>query len=412
MNGAAKKYYPWVICLGCLLAQFVVTGLVCNLLGSYFPYMQTELGFTNTQTSSFLTVRSISNGFCALFLKKFYDRLGARKGLSLSVITAGIVFAALSVNRSYALGVVLVTILGATISLGGIYGVTVAVTKWFRTETTTAIAIAGCGSGFATMLVSSPLTEALESGGLAAGFRLAAGISVVCALFIFLTMRDLPSDDTLVWAAGRGKQASAAERVEAAAESSAAARRRPPRILVIIAVLLGCTASNCTIVHMALLFGEKQFSPHMTAFAISALGVVLIITKFTYGAAVDRFGSRTVTIACCMLGFIGELMLAFLGAGSMVLTILAILLTCYGLIVASVGTPAITKDLCPPEAFGDMLKDLQAYPVLGPIALGTVPGHVADLTGSYVPSFVAFAVMLLLAGVIYWYCYRAAGQSE
>ena len=84
MNGAAKKYYPWVICLSCLLAEFVVTGLVCNLLGSYFPYMQTELGFTNTQTSSFLTVRSISNGFCALFLKKFYDRLGARKGLSLS----------------------------------------------------------------------------------------------------------------------------------------------------------------------------------------------------------------------------------------------------------------------------------------------------------------------------------------
>ncbi len=411
MNGSAKKLYPWVICLGCLLAQFVVTGLVCNLLGSYFPYMQTELGFSNTQTSSFLTIRSISNGFCALFLKKYYDRLGARAGLTLSVLTAGIAFAALSVNRSYAVSVILVTILGATISLGGIYGVTVAVNKWFRTGTTTAIAIAGCGSGFSTMLVSSPLTAALEKGGLAAGFRLAAGISFVCALFIVLTLRNRPSDDSQMWAAGKLRTDAPADSAAAGPEVGARAGRYPARIWVIIAVLLGCTASNCTIVHMALIFGEKQFSPSMTAFAISALGVVLIITKFTYGAAVDRFGSRAVTITCCLLGFAGELMLAFFGAGSMAVTIAAILFTCYGLIVASVGTPAITKDLCPPEEFGSMLKDLQAYPVLGPIVLGTVPGFIADRTGSYVPSFIAFAAMLLLAGVIYWYCYRCTGKA-
>ena len=416
MKSGRNNYYAWLICFGCLMAEVVVVGLVCNLLGSYFPYMQRELGFSNTQTSSLLTVRSVANGLFAFLLKKYYDKLDVRAGLSLIVFTAGLAFAALSVNRSYIISVLLVSVLGATVSLGGIYGVTLILIRWFRTGSTTAISIAACGSGVCTMIVSPILTSALESGGLAAGFRLAAGISLASALFIALILRNAPAEPSLAWGgSGAGSEESAADagaRAVSSASDSGSSRRSPARFWIILAVLLGCTASNCTTAHFALLLEEKGCAPGMVALGISVLGIALIITKFSYGAAADRFGGRTVNLVCCALGFAGEFMLAVIGAGSIVLIGLALIMTCYGLIVASLGTPVLARDLYGEDDFSSILKDLQAWPVLGPVLLGTAPGFIADLTGSYVPSYLAFAAMLLLAGIIYFFCYRYAAGKE
>lgn len=428
MKDRKNGIHAWIICLGCLAAEFVVVGLVCNLLGSFFPYMQTELGFSNTQTSSLLTVRSLSNAVFALLLKKYYDRLDVKAGLALTVIAAGAAFATLSVNKSYVLCVILTSVLGATVSLGGIYGVTLIITRWFRTGSTTAISIAACGSGLATLTVSPVLTSALEKSGLAGGFRLAALISFVCAVFIILTLKNYPdgaagATDSVRAADAAGTDGAHAGEKQAAQASASDSRTGPRtnaqtsrrhlvmRLWVILAVLLGCTASNCTTAHIALLFTEKGFGPELTAISISALGIALIISKFTFGAMADRFGGKNVILASCAAGFVGELMLAFIFSPSLAWSFAAMLLTCFGLVAASLGTPLLARALFGEDSFNDVLKDLQAYPVIGPVLLGTAPGLLADITGSYVPSYIAFAAMLLLSGVIYFACYRAAEKT-
>lgn len=396
-----KKLYPWLVCLSCLFVMFVVVGVSSNLLGLYFPYMQSELGFSDTQTSSMITVRSLAAFLSAFFLVKYFKKFDVRMGFTYVLILNGLAFCILAFSKNYILSLVSVTLFGIPISLGSIYGVSMLLSRWFKTGVTTAVAISACGSGVATTVLSPIITSVLESGGLKKGLLFAAGVCFAVALLVFIVIRNYP-DQLGMEPLAYGKP----ENTEKKAVAPTAVKTCPNQIWLQLAVLLGCTVSVATTSHLSLLFKEMGYSAQGAAAAVSAMGIAIMVSKFVYGVMVDRFGGYKVNMICSIMGVAGELLLAFFCDKSFVVAVIGILMTCFGIIIASLGTPVLARDLYPEEKYSEVLKNMQAYPMLGSILFGTVPGMVADATGSYVPSYAAFSVLLFAAGVIYFFCYN------
>ena len=55
-----KRFHrAWAVCLGCTLMLLVCGGLCINVFSVTQPYILSQNGFTNTQTSMITTVRSV-----------------------------------------------------------------------------------------------------------------------------------------------------------------------------------------------------------------------------------------------------------------------------------------------------------------------------------------------------------------
>ena len=90
-------------CAGCTLMLFVTCGLAFNVFSAAQPYILTQNGFTNTQTSLITTVRSAAYLLGTFAIGRYYRRLGYRAGCALCVL-APLKRAALMLASSVFLG--------------------------------------------------------------------------------------------------------------------------------------------------------------------------------------------------------------------------------------------------------------------------------------------------------------------
>ena len=54
-----RLHRAWAVCLGCTMMMLVCSGLGVNAFSVSQPYILAQNGFTNTQTSMIVTVRSV-----------------------------------------------------------------------------------------------------------------------------------------------------------------------------------------------------------------------------------------------------------------------------------------------------------------------------------------------------------------
>jgi hypothetical protein len=71
---------------------------------------------------------------------------------------------------------------------------------------------------------------------------------------------------------------------------------------------------------------------------------------------------------------------------------LVMLVFALGISESSVGISIIAGDYAPPAAYARALKSCQFFYALGGLLFSTVNGMVADLTGSYAPAYVLYAL--------------------
>ena len=83
-----------------------------------------------------------------------------------------------------------------------------------------------------------------------------------------------------------------------------------------------------------------------------------------------------------------------------------------GLPLSAVSQPIWARDLWGEEGYERGLKWIQSIYALGIFLMGTVPGALADRTGSYVPAYVLFWALLLLSLVLLGYVYETTGAGR
>ena len=147
-----------------------------------------------------------------------------------------------------------------------------------------------------------------------------------------------------------------------------------------------------------MLFTTTGHSIEEVSSVLALLGGMLILGKCSFGLVSDRFDSSNALICYGLLLLSGQTLCCFSAVSGPLLLRLTLVFFGLGAAIPGVSIPILTADLCSPADYAKTLKNYQITYTLGGLLTSTLPGILADLTGSYLTSHVLF--VFCAAGIL------------
>lgn len=365
----ALSPYRYVICFCSCLLIFMSVGLLSNAFPIYFPFIMKEHQFSNTQLSLLTTMRSVTALICMFFTDRYYTRLNLKRGILLALSCGIISFVIYGTTDSPLLYDIAAAISGICYGLGGVIPASLLIHRWFSEHAASAMGLAASGTGIASILGPVLITRMVQSIGLSKTFLTEACLIAAGTLFLLLTVRneapafpehsDTTSDSTLISAG-----------------------------------IIGLTSYSS----LSMLFTTTGHSIEEVSSVLALLGGMLILGKCSFGLVSDRFGSSNALICYGLLLLSGQTLCCFSAVAGPLLLRLTLIFFGLGAAIPGVSIPILTADLCSPADYAKTLKNYQITYTLGGLLTSTLPGILADLTGSYLTSHVLF--VFCAAGIL------------
>jgi MFS family permease len=152
------------------------------------------------------------------------------------------------------------------------------------------------------------------------------------------------------------------------------------------------------------------FDSMTAAMATSVYGVSLLIGKVLYGAVTEVIGGKKTNLAFLLSAAVG-LGLSCMSSSSVSLLFVSSVLIGVGFTLATVGISAWAADLIRPIEFDHILGRFQIAYSLGGLLFSLAPGPLADHFGSYMPVFLIYAVMEVVALVVIYWAYQKLSKT-
>lgn len=133
----------------------------------------------------------------------------------------------------------------------------------------------------------------------------------------------------------------------------------------------------------------------MRPLMLSAGGLAITIAKIVFGATADALGARKTNVIFFLIQCCGWMILCMAGLHSTALMLAGVCIAEIGMTTTSVGTAAYTKDMSSEKTYAANAKRFQIATMAGAVVITSVPGIIADWTGSYVGAYVLIIVCLL-----------------
>ena len=394
---------PWLICLGGAIMMFTAMGLGSNVYSVYQPYIIAQNGFTNTQAAWIITTRSLFIVLGMLTASQLCARLGLRRtsvsALALLALSRFLFGAAGSLPVYLAAA----AITGLAYGWGGMIPLSLLINNWFRDRNAFALGLASAGSGLATILMPAPLTGIIQSWGLRAAFWCEGGFVLLLALLTLVLVRDAPAQLGLEpYCLGGDPVHSAAPVRHPAPEGMTPLYWG----LYLAAVFLTGAPTGIGISNVGVLYRTEGFDPGTVAALVSCVGLALMAGKVLYGELADRLGGRLASYLLYMVAIAAYILLCLAPNGSKLCAFAAAAAFGLALPLSNVSFSIWAQDFLGDDGFARGLKWSQTLYALGIVALGPVPGWLADRTGSYVPSYVLFLAMMAVSALFILLTYR------
>lgn len=390
----SPKRYRWVICLAGTLALFCTGGLLVTGFNVYTPYLISEGGLTNAQVSVVLMIRNLFTLLSMFIVVPVIRKVDIRLDLTGSALIAAAALFCCGAARGFAMFCVAMALSGMAYGLGGMVSVSVIVKRWFTEHEGLALGVCTAGTGLSSVIGAPVITAMIESRSMKFALRWEAAFLVLVAAALFALVRNYPS---------REKEEQV--RAERQAKISRRGRQetfclgRGEKLCVYLGVLL-CGMSYNASPFVTVLFREKGFDAAAVGWMASFMGLTLCIGKCVYGAAADRLGrvrAGDLFYGCFVLGM--GLCAACL-PNSAVMACGGLALLGVGFPMLSVGLSELAAGTAHEEYYADAVRQLQTVYMLGTVVFGTVPGAMADRTGSYVPGYWVLTLIALAAAVL------------
>lgn len=401
-----KVHWAWAVCLGCTLMLLVSGGLSVNAFSVAQPYILARNGFTNTQTSMITTVRALAYLGCMFLIPRFYGKLGYRLGAVASVALAALAFVLFGAAKSLAAYYLAGLVAGLSYGFGSMVPASILISRWFREKHGLALGICAAGTGLATVAFSPIMTALIEKYSLAVCFYFLAGVSLLAALLVWLLVRESPEGCGLAPYGDSPQSARRAARREIALLS----RGRWVALFVSMCFLGAIASPGFT--HMMILFTTSGVPGTQASLAVSIFGFALMLGKCVYGFACDRLTARR---ANWLFGAILGAGLALCALSDLRLALLpfaAAVLYGFGVPMSTVGLSVWAEDFSAPERFDWALRLFQTGYGLGALVFSFMPGAVADVCGSYAPSYVIFLACGIFALLSVQSTYRRLSAAQ
>lgn len=392
-NNNKKSIYYWVICACCTIIVFITAGVMLNSFSTYYPYFREMRGFSDSQLSLLITVRSAASIVAMFFVNKFFGKLGLKRGIILGIMFC---IASLAVY-AYAYDMTTMIIATSLAGVGSLYGstypVTILINRWFIKRKGTALSICISGTGLATVFVPNLTVTTIDKYGLSSALLITALISGILGLASASLLSNSPQNKGLV-PYGQGEELEA--KVQVKNNTNISISRNLTVIVLIVMAMQGIAAYETTQL-FTLHYTNSGFSTAQAASALAVWGGVLTVAKLIYGPMADKFGIYKVNYF--------SLIFATLGIG---LCCLAYTQNYYIILIASVcigisfpyntiGVSLWASSLYSQEDYAKAYQQMNLSYQIGVMVFSAVPGIIANKTGSYTIPYIMFTVMMFAA---------------
>lgn len=395
-----RPHYAWLVCLGGALALFAVMGLGVNVFSVYQPEIIRLNGFTDAQGSWITTTRSLFILGALLCVNQLCARFGLRR-----IMTAGVVFVGLSClcfayAGSFPMYCAAAALTGVGYCWAGMVPISLAIARWFQDRRGLALGLASAGSGVSTVIAPVLLTRTMAHWGMRTAFLCEGAVVFLCALLVWLLVRDTPGDMGLT-----SYSLSGAQQPERAAlqKSDRGLSSGQWALLLLAALLVGATGGP-GFSHLTMLYTSSGYDSLFVAGLLSYLGAMISLGKILCGQVYDRLGGRggnrfafgtlLLSLALCCLAPVGGVLLP----------ILAITAFGLGMSITAVSPARWAADLC--ADYESAVRTITLAFTAGMLVFGPLPGLLAGWLGGYVPAYAAFLVLMLAAFLIVQGLYR------
>ena len=153
-----KVHYSWFICVGCALRLFCTGGLCFTGFSVYLPYMRSILGFSNTQISVLLFLRSLLSVIGMTVVNRFLSKYEIRRVVTAAMIMAAASFVIYGVSTSYAGCLIAAALSGSAYGFGSMIPVSILISRWFNDHRGLALGVCMASTGGSTFIASPVIT--------------------------------------------------------------------------------------------------------------------------------------------------------------------------------------------------------------------------------------------------------------
>ncbi|MBR6472757.1 MAG: MFS transporter [Firmicutes bacterium] len=396
-----RHHYAWTICAAGTLLIFITMGAVSNGFSVYLPYIRDVYGMTNAETSTLVTMRLLVAFFCLLMIGRYYDRLDLRLGMTMAAAFGGLAFIIYSLAHSFPGFAIGAAVSGLAYGFGSMVPVSILMSRWFDEHKALAISICSAGSGLGSVILPPVITGLVSTFSMSAVFLMEGIFILICTVLIYIFIRNYPVDLGLT-RLGENREML---HVKAAESLKPRPDKAPITKSVLIIALIGCffmgAQGNPGIMHLPALYTSAGFTPVFAATLMSIVGAALTVGKLIYGELTDKFGGFRSSLLFCIILIAGNGLCSLSGVGCAALSLVAVALLGIGYSVSTIGPSIWAGDLSSEFEFSKIIKNFQISYSLGALITASLPGILADhFSGSYVPAFIMFTAMTILATVL------------
>lgn len=397
--------WAWAVCAGAFVAVFCTAGLLVSAFPVYLPYIRSVYGYSNAQSTSLLTIRSITALLALLVLDHYHRKLGLRAGMSLAVLIASAGLFLYAVTGSYPGHCLASVLCGIGNGLGSGVAASILIHEWFTTKRAFAFGIVSASTGLASVIAPVVLVPVVE--------RLSLQWAS-CAEGIFIAICG-----ALAFALIRNKENTAAADVQPK-QAKPAGKWIPElnlpwktALLLTAGISLSGFVMHGEITVLASVY-EERFGGVRMSFLTAIFGLALMGGKICYGRMADKMGAykaNYVMYALLMAGIIGTCV-----SGIFAMAVIFAVLIGIGSPISNVTVSVYAGDFSSREAFAKNVKWFNIAMTIFGMAANTSTGTVADWFGSYVPALLMIGVLAAVTGLliqfVYWRRVKCGTAAE
>ena len=388
-----KPHYGWVICITCTLLLLTTMGLISNVFAVYRPHIIAYNNFTNTQCAMITTIRCFLSLLSLFFINKFYKALNIRLGATIAVGLCALSYFIYSIADNIYGYYCAAAVSGLGYGLGTMVPISLIINRWFVRKRGLAISICSMGSGFASIIFPPIVTALINNTSLKTAFLLESIFMLVVGALVFILLNNTPEEKGLK---PYGESADSTEYSKVLKPSS---QPLTPKewVWVCICVILYSAVSATGNSNMTLLFTNEGYDPMTVSFALSIFGLILSASKFMYGILTDKYGSYFANYFFGGFVLIGKILCCFSFTLNTPLLFICVIILAIGLPTSTVGYSMWAADFSDSRTYSKAIQRIQMFHCIGALTFESLPGILADITGSYIPAYALFAVFTILS---------------
>ena len=407
-----KQRYEIVVAACCFLILFTNVGLPSTSFSVYQPYLVDLPGVGHSGASIIVSVRTFVSLLAMLVVGRYYDLLDCRRGAFLATLCVSAGFALYAfAGANFALLCAASALTGLGYGFGGMIASTILINRWFRANVATVAGVAAVGSGVAAIIIPNTAVALISSFDLRTAFAAEAVLALAIGVVVFALLRNNPRDLGLAPYEGNPKANEGAKN-PARAKRTRANRNLSPRtmpLLFLAMTLIGCAAVGGGN-YLAVLFTSEGFSTEHAAALVAVNGACLTVAKLASGMVFDRAGTKRGSVAFFALYIAGTAVLCLSDMGNAGLASVGVLMFGVGMSLGTVGISVWSIELAPRGKETRTIKNFQVCYALGGFIFTFLPGFLTEAFGTYLVSYAALLVMLVVAAVIVIGVYAATDK--